>query len=146
MDEYSKKRTAEINDAVSGSIERVVAETASQQQQLLADANERSAAIESEYKQKLLARVEQLDSEKAILLAELERSLNERQENILLKARQNIDFVQNQANQDKLAVFKEAQSRANQQVDQITEQVSVLAAEDAQRRLQSSTQTVRLPV
>jgi hypothetical protein len=97
-----------------------------------------------EYKQKLQERVAQLDTEKAILLAELERNLNERQEAILLKARQDIDFVQNQANQDKLAVFKEAQARSHQQVDQITEKVAVLAAEDAQRRLQSTTQTVRL--
>jgi hypothetical protein len=137
-----KKRTAEISEAVSGAIDKVVAETATQQQQLLSDANQRSASIELEYKQKLQERVAQLDAEKAILLAELERSLNERQEAILLKARQDIDFVQNQANQDKLAVFKEAQARANQQVDQITEKVAELAAEDAQRRLQSTTQTV----
>jgi MinD-like ATPase involved in chromosome partitioning or flagellar assembly len=85
-----------------------------------------------------------LDSEKAVLLAELERSLNERQEAILLKARQDIDLLQNAANQQKMAVFKEAQAKANQQVDQITEQVAGLAAEDAQRRLQSTTQTVLL--
>jgi hypothetical protein len=142
VDEYSKKRTAEISDAVSSAIDKVVADTAAQQQKLLSDANERSAAIEFEYKQRLQERVAQLDSEKAILLAELERSLNERQEGILLKARQDIDSVQNTANQEKLAVFKEAQARANQQVDQITEQVAELAAEDAQRRLQSTTQTV----
>jgi len=143
IDEYSKKRTAEISDAVSSSIEKVVADTAAQQQQLLADANERSAAIEMEYKRRLQERVEQLDIEKAVLLAELERALNDRQEAILLKARQDIDFVQNAANQEKLAVFKEAQARANQQVDQITGKVAELAAEDAQRRLQSTTQTVR---
>ncbi len=85
-----------------------------------------------------------MDSEKAVLLAELERSLNERQEAILLKARQDIDLLQNAANQQKMAVFKEAQAKANQQVDQITEQVAGLAAEDAQRRLQSTTQTVLL--
>jgi len=51
-------------------------------------------------------------------------------------------LVQNAANQEKLAVFKEAQARANEQVDQITGQVADLAAEDAQRRLQSTTQTV----
>jgi len=142
IDEYSKKRTAEISDAVSSAIDKVVADTAAQQQKLLSDANERSAAIEIEYKQSLQERVAQLDAEKAVLLAELERSLNERQEAILLKARQEIDLVQNAANQEKLAVFKEAQARANQQVDQITEKVAELAAEDAQRRLQSTTQTV----
>ncbi len=143
VDEYSKKRTAEISDAVASAIEKVVADTAAQQQKLLADANERSAAIEIEHKQRLQERVAQLDAEKAVLLAELERSLNERQEAILLKARQDIDLVQNAANQEKLAVFKEAQAKANQQVDQITGKVAELAAEDAQRRLQSTTQTVR---
>jgi len=142
IDEYSKKRTAEISEAVSSAIDKVVADTAAQQQKLLADANERSAAIEFEYKQRLQERVGQLDAEKAILLAELERSLNDRQEAILLKARQDIDFVQNAANQEKLAVFKEAQARSHEQVDQITEKVAELAAEDAQRRLQSTTQTV----
>jgi hypothetical protein len=142
IDEYSKKRTAEISDAVSSAIDKVVADTAAQQQKLLSDANERSAAIEIEHKHRLQERVAQLDAEKAILLAELERSLNERQEAILLKARQDIDLVQNAANQEKLAVFKEAQAKANQQVDQITGQVADLAAEDAQRRLQSTTQTV----
>ncbi len=142
VDEYSKKRTAEISDAVSSAIDKVVADTAAQQQKLLSDANERSAAIEIEHKHRLQERVAQLDAEKAVLLAELERSLNERQEAILLKARQDIDLVQNAANQEKLAVFKEAQARANEQVDQITGQVADLAAEDAQRRLQSTTQTV----
>jgi len=137
-----KKRTAEISGAVSSAIEKVVADTAAQQQKLLSDANERSAGIEMEYERHLQERVQQLDSEKAVLLAALEKSLNERQEAILLKARQEIDFVQNSANQEKLAVFKEAQAKANQQVDQITGQVAELAAEDAQRRLQSTTQTV----
>ncbi len=110
IDEYSKKRTAEISDATSSSIEKVVADTAAQQQQLL---------------------------------AELERALNDRQEAILLKARQDIDFVQNVANQEKLAVFKEAQAKSSLHMDQITGEVAELAAEDAQRRLQSTTQTVR---
>jgi hypothetical protein len=142
IDEYSKKRNAEISEAVGNAIDKVVSDTASQQQKLLSDANERSAAIELEYKQRLQERISQLDNEKAILLAELERTLNERQEAILLKARQDIDIVQNAANQEKLAVFKEAQAKAHQQVDQITEKVAELAAEDAQRRLQSTTQTV----
>lgn len=142
IDEYSKKRNAEISDAVASAIDKVVQDTAGQQQQLLADANERSAAIENEYKQRLQERVAQLDAEKAILLAELEKTLNERQELILLKARQDIDAVQDAANQQKLAVYKEAQAKANLQIDQITEKVAVLAAEDAQRRLQSTTQTV----
>lgn len=143
MDEYSKKRTAEISEAVANSIEKVVAETALEQKKLLTDANERSVAIENEFKLRLQARVAELDTEKAVLLAQLERTLNERQEMILAKARDDIDAVQNAANQEKLAVLKQAQAKANQQVDQITEKVAELAAEDAQRRVQSTTQTVR---
>jgi len=142
IDEYSRKRNAEISGAVSGAIEKVVADTAAQQQNLLSDANQRTASIELEYKQRLQERVAELDAEKAVLLAELERTLNERQEAILFKARQDIDMVQNAANQEKMAVFKEAQARANIQVDQITGKVAELAAEDAQRRIQSTTQTV----
>jgi len=141
IDEYSKKRNAEISDAVTGSIQKVVSDTATQQQMLLTDANARSAAIESEYKHRLQERVAQLDAEKAVLLAELERSLNARQEAILLKAKQDIDAVQSQANQEKLAVLKEAQARASVQIDQITDKVAEMAAEDAQRRLQSTTTT-----
>jgi hypothetical protein len=51
--------------------------------------------------------------------------------------------VQNVANQEKLAVFKEAQAKSSLRMDQITGEVAELAAEDAQRRLQSTTQTVR---
>jgi len=45
VDEYSRKRTEEISEAVSESIKKVVAETQVQQQQLLADANLRTASM-----------------------------------------------------------------------------------------------------
>jgi len=38
VDEYSRKRTEEISEAVAESIRKVVAETQTQQQQLLSDA------------------------------------------------------------------------------------------------------------
>ena len=43
IDEYSRRRTEEISDAVADSIRKVVAETQYQQQQLLGDANSRTA-------------------------------------------------------------------------------------------------------
>jgi hypothetical protein len=43
VDEYSRKRTEEISEAVSESIRKIVAETQQHQQQLLADANSRTA-------------------------------------------------------------------------------------------------------
>ncbi len=39
MDEYSRRRTEEISEAVAESIKKIVAQTQLQQQQLLADAN-----------------------------------------------------------------------------------------------------------
>jgi len=142
IDEYSKKRNAEISEAVGVSIDKVVADTAAQQQALLSDANTRAAAIDTEYRQRLQERVCQLDAEKAVLLAELERTLNARQEAILLKAKQDIDAAQSLANQEKMAVLKEARARASAQMDNITDKVAVMAAEDSQRRLQSTTTTV----
>ncbi len=43
VDEYSRKRTEQISEAVAESIKKVVSETQVQQQQLLADANLRTA-------------------------------------------------------------------------------------------------------
>ena len=44
MDQYSRKRTEEISEAVAESIKKIVAETQVQQQHLLADANLRTAS------------------------------------------------------------------------------------------------------
>ena len=43
VDEYSRRRTEEISEAVAESIKKVVTETQHHQQQLLADANSRTA-------------------------------------------------------------------------------------------------------
>lgn len=43
VDEYSRRRTEEISEAVTESIKKVVAETQVQQQQLLSDANLRTS-------------------------------------------------------------------------------------------------------
>ena len=45
VDDYSRKRTEEISEAVAESIRKVVADTQHHQQQLLADANSRTAGI-----------------------------------------------------------------------------------------------------
>jgi len=142
VDDYSRKRTEEISDAVSESIKKVVAETQSHQQQLLADANLRTSAIENDFKRKLQEFVGKLDAEKAVLLAQLEKELNVRQELILESARKRIDDLNEEANRLKLGVLKEAQAQSNAQVTKITDQVTALGQEDASRRLQSTTTTV----
>jgi len=142
VDEYSRKRTEEISDAVSESIKKVVAETQLQQQQLLSDANLRTSDIENDFKRKLQEHVAKLDTDKAALLAQLEKELNVRQELILESARKRIDELNEEANRLKLGVLREAQAQSNAQVTKITEQVAVLGQEDATRRLQSTTTTV----
>ncbi|CAF1218792.1 unnamed protein product [Rotaria sp. Silwood1] len=103
-----------MSETASSAIDKAVADTAAQQQQL-SEANE--------------------NSDKAVLLTEFERALNEHLEAILLKARQDIELLQDAANQQKMTVFKEVQALAHQQqVDQITEEAIELAAEITQRR------------
>ncbi|CAF0759045.1 unnamed protein product [Adineta steineri] len=142
VDEYSRRRTEEISEAVSESIKKVVAETQLQQQQLLADANTRTSGIELEFKRKIQEHVAKLDGEKATVLAQLEKELNVRQELILESARKRIDDLNEEANRLKMGVLKEAQAQSNAQVTKITEQVTALGQEDASRRLQSTTTTV----
>jgi len=142
VDEYSRRRTEEISEAVAESIKKVVSDTQLQQQQLLSDANLRTCAIETDFKRKLQEHVGKLDSEKAILLAQLEKELNVRQELILESARKRIDDLNEEANRLKLGVLKEAQAQSNAQINKITEQVTVLGQEDASRRLASTTTTV----
>ncbi|CAF0808740.1 unnamed protein product [Didymodactylos carnosus] len=142
IDEYSKRRTEEISDAVRQSITKIVTETQAEQTVLLQDANIRSVEIEQEYKLKLQNYLEKLDDEKAQLLAQLEKELNLRQDRILDDARKRIDDLNEQANRLKMNVLKEAQIAGNAKIEQITDQVAALAADDASRRMQSTTTTV----
>lgn len=142
VDEYSRRRTEEISDAVTESIKKIVAETQLQQQQLLADANSRTAEIENDFKLKLQEYVARLDADKAGLLAQLEKELNVRQDLILESARKRIDDLNEEANRLKMGVLKEAQAQSNANVTKITEQVVALGHEDASRRLASTTTTV----
>jgi len=142
IDEYSRKRTEEISEEVAAQIKRIVSETQAAQQQLLQDANLRSAGVEQEYSLKLHKFVEEIDAAKAQNLSTLEKDLNLRQEQILQSARQRIDDLNNEANRLKMAVVKEAQQLENKQIEQITDKVAVLGSEDASRRLQSTTTTV----
>lgn len=142
VDEYSRRRTEEISEAVSESIRKIVAETQQHQQQLLADANSRTSEIEHDFKLKIQEYVSSIDSEKAVLLAQLEKELNIRQELILESARKRIDDLNEEANRLKMGVLREAQAQSHAKINQITEQVAVLGQEDASRRLQSTTTTV----
>jgi len=142
VDEYSRRRTEEISEAVTESIRKVVGETQLHQQQLLADANSRTAEIENDFKIRIQEHVAKLDADKATLLAQLEKELNARQELILESARKRIDDLNEEANRLKMGVLREAQAQSSAKMNQITEQVVALGQEDATRRLASTTTTV----
>jgi vacuolar-type H+-ATPase subunit H len=61
--------------------------------------------IENDFKRKLQEHVAKLDSEKAAVLAKLEKELNVRQELILESARKRIDDINEEANRLKLVCF-----------------------------------------
>ncbi|UJR10467.1 hypothetical protein I4U23_014671 [Adineta vaga] len=142
IDEYSRKRTEEINEGVTEALQKIVMETQQHQQLLLADANSRTAEIENGFKLKLQEQIAKLDTEKAGFLAELEKELGVRQESILETARKRIDDLNEEANRLKMGVLREAQLQSHAKINQITEQVVALGHEDATRRLASTTTTV----
>jgi len=142
IDQYSRKRTEEISVALADSIKKIVTETQVHQQELVADANIRTAEIENDFKFKLQEYISKLDADKAVLLAQLEKDLDVRQDNILESARKRIDDLNEEANRLKMGVLKEAKAQANVNMGQITEQVAALGHEDASRRLASTTTTV----
>ena len=61
--------------------------------------------IENDFKIKIQEYVSKFDSEKAVLLAQLEKELNVRQELILESARKRIDDLNEEANRLKMVVF-----------------------------------------
>ncbi|CAF1266262.1 unnamed protein product [Rotaria sp. Silwood1] len=142
IDEYSRRRTEQISEEVAAAINRIVAETQTQQANLLADANVRSASIEEEYKLKLQQCVQELDAVKAQNLSTLEKDLNLRQEMILESAKKRIDDLNEEANRLKLGVLRDAQAQTNAKIETITGQVAMLGAEDASRLLTSTSTTV----
>ncbi|CAF1622784.1 unnamed protein product, partial [Didymodactylos carnosus] len=87
VDDYSRKRTEEISETTRLAIQKIVAETQIQQEQLLNDAHHRSEEIEHDYKLKLEQYLKELDNTKAKTLAVLEKDLSLRQETILELAR-----------------------------------------------------------
>ncbi|CAF1284501.1 unnamed protein product [Adineta ricciae] len=142
IDEYSRRRTQEISEAVKGSIDKIVHLTQVQQQQLLDDAAKETNKIEDEFKNRLMVAINELDQDKATQLVDLEKDLNLHQEQILESARKRIDAVHEEANRLKMNILKEAQAKTNSKIEEITEKVAQLGAEDAGRRLSTKTTTI----
>jgi hypothetical protein len=142
VDQYSRARTAAINEQVQKSIANVLAKTQRQQEELLVDANRRHLVIDNEYKLQLQKALEALDVVKAKTLADLERDLQGKQQAIMLEAKQEIDALNDQANAAKLHALVEAQEQASKDISQLTDQVAVLGQLDTQNLLQSTTTTI----
>ena len=159
VDQYSRDRTALINDQVTDplphafhersgwfqvqkSIADVLENTKRRQEAMLLDANRRHLVIDNEYKLQLQKAVEALDAVKAKTLADLERDLQGQQQLIMAEAKQQIDVLNDQANAAKLHVLVEAQEQAKQDIAQLTDQVVVLGQQDTQHLLQSKTTTI----
>ncbi|CAF0881819.1 unnamed protein product [Adineta steineri] len=142
LDDYTQKRTHQISIETRNIINKILEETKDKQRQLLLEAQTKSELFQQEYQNALQIKINQLNEEKAQHLAQLEKALNDQQELILINARQNIDSLQQAANQRKINVLQEAQAVTNARLEQIAEQVVHIGQEDSANRLASTTTTV----
>lgn len=109
---------------------------------MLVEANRRHLEIDQDYKFQLQKAIESLDTLKAKTLADLECELQCRQQTIMTDAKREIDLLNDQANAAKLHVLVEAQEKAKQDIDQLTDQVATLGQMDTHNLLQSKTKTI----
>ncbi|CAF1416643.1 unnamed protein product, partial [Didymodactylos carnosus] len=142
LDAYSKQRTDKINEDLAASVQEMIAETQAEQYRLVEYANARTKAVEENYKVKIEKYFEEINVQKAQSLAILEKQLNDHQQAILDRAKQQIDLLNSEANDAKLNVMKEAQAKVNAEIVGITNQVQQLVAEETTHNLQSATTMV----
>jgi len=142
VDQYSRARTAAINEQVQRSIANVLTKTQRQQEELLVDANRRHLIIDNDYKLQLQKAVEALDAVKATKLADLEHDLHSEQQVIMTEAKQEIDVLNDQANAAKLHALVEAQEQASKGIAQMSDQMAISGQLDTHNLLQSTTTTI----
>ncbi|CAF1180196.1 unnamed protein product [Adineta steineri] len=142
VDQYSRSRTAAINEQVQKSIADVLTNTQRLQEELVLDANRRHLIIDNDYKLQLQKAVEALDVVKAKTLAELEHDLQVKQQVIMADAKKQIDILNDQANAAKLHALVEAQEQVRENISNLADQVGILGKQDTQNLLQSKTTTV----
>jgi phage host-nuclease inhibitor protein Gam len=126
IDEYSKKQSAKINEEIQREIDQVLARIRREQQDLLHKANERTAAIDRDYRERLQKMVEEIDAKKAQEICDIERDLNDQQSGLLQSARDEIDRLNEKAANLKIGAIQQAQANAAEEVNQITAQASNL--------------------
>jgi hypothetical protein len=141
VDQYSRARTAEINEQAQKLITDVLTNTQRQQEELLLDANRRHLVIDNEYQIQLQRAVEALDAVKAKTLADLERDLQAKQQLIMGEAKRQIDTINDQANAAKLHALVEAQEQAKHEISNLADQVGIIGQQETQHLLQSTTTT-----
>jgi len=141
IDLYSRQQTEQITESVQNAIQQVLFETQQQQEKMLIDAQNRQKVIDQEHKQRLQKCIEQLDQIKAAKLAELEKDLHIQQGAILNSAKLQVDRLNNEANQLKINVLKEAGEQVKHDIANLTDQVATLGQQEAQHCIQSTTTT-----
>jgi len=99
LDQYTQRRTQQISIQTQNIINKILEETKEKQRELLLEAHYQSQLFQEQYQNDLQTKVNQLNEEKAQQLADLEKNLNYQQETILTNARQQIDYLQTEANQ-----------------------------------------------
>jgi hypothetical protein len=82
--------------------------------------------MDSEYRVQLQQMVEQIDTDKAKRIAEIEQLLNKQQANILEIARNEIDQLNQKAASLKIGVLQQAQAQAASDASEITAQAALL--------------------
>jgi hypothetical protein len=82
--------------------------------------------MDSEYRVQLQQMVEQIDTDKAKRIAEIEQLLNKQQANILELARNEIDQLNQKAASLKIGVLQQAQAQAASNASEITAQAAQL--------------------
>lgn len=111
IDEYAKTQSEKIDEQIRREVDEVVGRTRRDQEELLRKANEHTAKIDTEYRARLQAMVEELDAAKAKRISEIEVDLNNQQAAILQAARNDIDVLNKKAAQLKIGVLETAEAK-----------------------------------
>ncbi len=113
IDDSFRHRFQQISEKITAAINQVITDTQDQQSALLTDANDRTAAIEKEYKTKLQHHVEELDKVRAQNLNTVQKDLYLRHAMIFDQARKRIDDLYEEANRSKMSILQETHALRN---------------------------------
>lgn len=116
-----------------------------EQEELLRRANEKSTLIDNEYRARMQKLVEEVDSHKAKLIADIEQELNKEQAKILKAAKHDIDELNKKAAKLKIDALEEAKARAASETSTIAAEGKNLA-EGSSFHQSTGTTTIRTDI